>query len=166
MPQNDGTLPYRVRDVADTADIFRLAPQGAVPDRKDVVMGLGYASHTSPDDIVRCSDDGLRRDENLVIAQAGTASPPCRCSLSRNVETKNARQCLAFFLSPTADQSTHTRALRNMRSQPPSSCHSSGRQEFCTARNTRSGCGIMMVTRPSRLVRPVIPRGEPLGLAG
>ncbi len=63
-------------------------------------------------------------------------------------------------------QFTQTRALRNMRIQPPSSCHSSGRQEFCTARNTRSGCGIMMVTRPSRLVRPVIPRGEPLGLAG
>jgi len=63
-------------------------------------------------------------------------------------------------------QSTQTRALRNMRSQPASSCHSSGFQEFCTARNTRSGCGIMMVTRPSRLVRPVIPRGEPLGLAG
>lgn len=63
-------------------------------------------------------------------------------------------------------QSTQTRALRNMRIQPASSCHSSGRQEFCTARNTRSGCGIMMVTRPSRLVRPVMPRGEPLGLAG
>lgn len=64
------------------------------------------------------------------------------------------------------DQSTQTRALRNMRSQPPSSCQSSGRQEFCTARNTRSGCGIMMVTRPSRLLSPVMPRGDPLGLAG
>ncbi len=63
-------------------------------------------------------------------------------------------------------QSTQTRALRNMRIQPPSSCHSSGRQELVTARNTRSGCGIMMVTRPSRLHRPVIPRGEPFGLAG
>lgn len=53
-----------------------------------------------------------------------------------------------------------------MRIHAASSFHSSGRQEFCTARNTRSGCGIMMVTRPSRLVRPVIPRGEPFGLAG
>src|SRR5690606_37101216 len=63
-------------------------------------------------------------------------------------------------------QFTQARALRNMRIQAASSFQSSGRHEFCTARNTRSGCGIMMVTRPSRLVRPVIPRGEPFGLAG
>lgn len=64
------------------------------------------------------------------------------------------------------DQLTQTRALRNMRIQGASSVQSSERHEFCTARNTRSGCGIMIVTRPSRLVRPVIPRGEPFGLAG
>ncbi len=63
-------------------------------------------------------------------------------------------------------QFTQTRALRNMRIQGASSVQSSERHEFCTARNTRSGCGIMIVTRPSRLVRPVIPRGEPFGLAG
>ncbi|MGF6169763.1 hypothetical protein M2426_003367 [Pseudomonas moraviensis] len=63
-------------------------------------------------------------------------------------------------------QLTQTRALRNMRIQGASSFQSSERHEFCTARNTRSGCGIMIVTRPSRLVRPVIPRGEPFGLAG
>jgi len=63
-------------------------------------------------------------------------------------------------------QFTQTRALRNMRIQGASSFQSSERHEFCTARNTRSGCGIMMVTRPSRLVRPVIPRGEPFGFAG
>jgi len=53
-----------------------------------------------------------------------------------------------------------------MRISGASSFQSSERHEFCTARNTRSGCGIMMVTRPSRLVKPVIPRGEPFGLAG
>lgn len=63
-------------------------------------------------------------------------------------------------------QLTQTRALRNIRIQGASSFQSSERHEFCTARNTRSGCGIMIVTRPSRLVRPVIPRGEPFGLAG
>ena len=63
-------------------------------------------------------------------------------------------------------QLTQTRALRNMRIHGASSFQSSERHEFCTARNTRSGCGIMIVTRPSRLVRPVIPRGEPFGLAG
>jgi len=63
-------------------------------------------------------------------------------------------------------QLTQTRALRNIRIQGASSFQSSDRHEFCTARNTRSGCGIMIVTRPSRLVRPVMPRGEPFGLAG
>jgi hypothetical protein len=33
-------------------------------------------------------------------------------------------------------------------------------------RNTRSGCGIMMLKRPSGVVTPAMPRGEPLGLAG
>ena len=33
-------------------------------------------------------------------------------------------------------------------------------------RCTRSGCGISRVLRPSRLVRPVMPAGEPFGLAG
>lgn len=64
------------------------------------------------------------------------------------------------------DQFTQTRALRNIRIHGASSFQSSERHEFCTARNTRSGCGIMIVTRPSRLVRPVIPRGEPFGFAG
>ena len=33
-------------------------------------------------------------------------------------------------------------------------------------RNTRSGCGIRIVARPSVVVRPVMPPGEPFGLAG
>ena len=35
-----------------------------------------------------------------------------------------------------------------------------------TERNRRSGCGIMMVARPSAVVKPVEPFGEPFGLAG
>lgn len=61
---------------------------------------------------------------------------------------------------------SHRRALRNRRRHGASSTQPSGCQEFCTARTTLSGCGIMIVTRPSRLVRPVIPSGEPFGLAG
>ena len=53
-----------------------------------------------------------------------------------------------------------------MRIQAPSSPQLSGCQELATVRNTRSGCGIMMVARPSALVTAVIPSGEPLGLAG
>ena len=76
---------------------------------------------------------------------------------------RDASNAVASYRSPA--QPTHTRALRNMR------IHGAvlaplrpGCQEFCTVRNTRSGCGIRMVTRPSRLVRPVMPRGEPFGI--
>jgi len=48
----------------------------------------------------------------------------------------------------------------------PQSTVPDGRHELLAARKTRSGCGIMMVKRPSRLVKPVAPAGEPLGLAG
>ena len=50
---------------------------------------------------------------------------------------------------------THFLAFWNMCSHAPFSCHSCGYQEFCTARNTRSGCGIMMLKRPSAVVNPV-----------
>ncbi len=41
-----------------------------------------------------------------------------------------------------------------------------GLYDICTARKQRSGCGIMMVARPSVVVKPVAPSGEPFGLAG
>ena len=68
--------------------------------------------------------------------------------------------------SGNAAYPTHRRALRNMRSHGPSSPQLSGCHEFWTVRNTRSGCGISTVKRPSGVVRPVIPAGEPLGLYG
>ena len=58
------------------------------------------------------------------------------------------------------------RTLRNMRIRRHHSPQLSGCQELATVRNTRSGCGIMMVARPSALVTAVIPSGEPLGLTG
>src|SRR5438270_457207 len=63
-------------------------------------------------------------------------------------------------------QSTKRRALRNRRIQPLYSPASRGRQEFCTWRNERSGCGMVMVTRPSRFESAAMPKGVPLGLAG
>src|SRR5882672_10973465 len=60
----------------------------------------------------------------------------------------------------------NTRALRNSRIQPPSSDHSRGAHECCTVRNTRSGCGITEVTRPSALHSPARPSAEPFGLQG
>ena len=41
-----------------------------------------------------------------------------------------------------------------------------GARTAARVRNTRSGCGIMIVTRPSAVVRAVMPPGEPLGFAG
>lgn len=111
-----------------------------------------------------------RRSESSTLAPAAnqdeTAYHPERLYALRPKEKGKAEAFPFSGFTGNRTQPTQTRALRNMRIQPPSSSHSSGRQEFCTARNTRSGCGIMMVTRPSRLVRPVMPRGEPFGLAG
>ena len=39
-------------------------------------------------------------------------------------------------------------------------------QLICTLRNTRSGCGISTVKRPSAVVTAVRPSGLPLGLSG
>ncbi len=39
-------------------------------------------------------------------------------------------------------------------------------QLICTLRNTRSGCGISAVKRPSGVVTAVRPPGLPLGLKG
>ena len=44
-----------------------------------------------------------------------------------------------------------------MRTQGESSPQLSGCQELATVLNTRSGCGIIMVTRPSMVVSEVIP---------
>ena len=70
------------------------------------------------------------------------------------------------FLGFLRVQFTQRRALRNILIHGPSSPQESGCQEFCTVRNTRSACGIKMVKRPSAVVRPVIPCGEPFGLNG
>lgn len=61
---------------------------------------------------------------------------------------------------------TQTRALRNIRSHGESPAQSFGAQLKLAARRVRSGCGIMIVARPSRLLRPAMPSGEPLGLSG
>ena len=44
--------------------------------------------------------------------------------------------------------------------------HSACRPGATCQRRVRSGCGIRMVARPSRLATPAMPSGEPFGLAG
>ena len=53
-----------------------------------------------------------------------------------------------------------------MRSHGLASPHSRGCHDSCTVRNTRSGCGMIAVTRPSGVVTAAMPRGEPFGFAG
>ena len=53
-----------------------------------------------------------------------------------------------------------------MRSQGLASLLSPLVQLIWMLRNTRSGCGIMAVKRPSAVVTPVKPPGEPFGLNG
>jgi hypothetical protein len=93
----------------------------------------------------RCGDGAL---------QQRSGARPTRCGAMRRPPSRRLAQ------------PTKTRALRNMRSHGESSPHAAGRWLSCTLRNTRSGWGIMIVTRPSAVVRAVSPRGEPLGLCG
>ncbi len=66
------------------------------------------------------------------------------------------------------DYPTKERALRNIRIQGPDSPSQkpAGRHESCTERKPRSGCGIMIVARPSSVVKPVRPSSLPFGLNG
>src|SRR5256885_1164107 len=68
--------------------------------------------------------------------------------------------------SEAAPQPTHFRALRNMRIHGLSSPQPSGYHDCCTVRKTRSAWGIRMVKRPSFVVRPVMPPGDPFGFKG
>ncbi len=63
-----------------------------------------------------------------------------------------------------ARQFTQTRALRNMRIQPLNSPCAGGYHEFWAVRKERSGCGMVMSTRPSRLVTAAMPSGETVGI--
>ena len=65
------------------------------------------------------------------------------------VLTKAVKDCGPRRRSSERHYPTHTRALRNIRIHGLSSPQSSGCQEHCTVRNTRSGCGIRIVKRPS-----------------
>src|SRR5262249_14085741 len=61
---------------------------------------------------------------------------------------------------------SHFRALRNMRIHGLNSLQSPLVQLISTLRNTRSGCGISTVKRPSAVVTAVRPSGLPFGLNG
>jgi hypothetical protein len=107
--------------------------------------------------------------------QVGVLQPPAaeqrrrdqlfrRVGLDRRVHLSLSGMRIATTLA--ACPQTQARAFSNMRCQGEASPHSGGCQLICTVRCTRSGCGISSVLRPSRLLRPAMPSGEPFGLAG
>src|SRR2546428_12586218 len=61
---------------------------------------------------------------------------------------------------------SHTLALRNIRIHGESSPQSPGCQDICTVRNTRSGCGIRIVKRPSAVVQPLMAPREAVRVLG
>ena len=67
---------------------------------------------------------------------------------------------------PRLHHPTHRLALRNMRIHGLGWLTSPLVQLISALRNTRSGCGINAVKRPSAVVTAVRPSGLPLGLAG
>ena len=85
-------------------------------------------------------------------------------SIRSNRPTRLAR--VERFSGRSIDQPTQTRALRNMRIQPETSVQASGCHESSNARWLRSGCGIMIVKRPSVVVTEVRPPAEPFGFIG
>src|SRR5690606_41244799 len=100
--------------------------------------------------------------ELALQATAGASLPECPPVGRSRLRGKLLQGAVVF------DQPTHLRAFANMRNQGAfsKSRQSFGTQDCCTTRNTRPGCGILMVTRPSGVVKPVAARGEPFGLAG
>ena len=89
----------------------------------------------------------------LRIARPGHPRPGVR---------QAARQCRASGLP----HPTHTLALRNRRIHGESPSQPLGAQLKLTLRSVRSGCGMRIVARPSSVVRPVMPSGDPFGLSG
>lgn len=88
---------------------------------------------------------------------------PQRVSHGRREKTE-ARHARAKGLD--GSQRIQARALSKSCCQGARSPQSAGCQECCTVRNTRSGWGMTIVTRPSSLARPAMPWGDPFGLAG
>ena len=114
--------------------------------------------------------DGGRAGERAHTVNSIGAPPP-RLSPSKGEREERWGQFVtehvAEFVNRGA-QPTCRRALANILSHGEASCsrHSRGDHDICTERNTRSGCGIMIVKRPSGVVTPASPCGEPFGLAG
>ena len=88
----------------------------------------------------------------LTIGSEPTLICDVQCELGEGPVWDSERNCLWFV---------DIKGRRLHRFDPGRGAHDS-----CAVRYTRSGCDIRIVNRPSAVVRPVMPSGEPFGLCG
>lgn len=118
--------------------------------RKPARSGMGIPAAAAPGFRVALSGRPLRQDGPFTTSQI---TPRARISAGR-------RPTLRLYFA-------NTRAFWNIRNQGVLPLvHCDGQNDPDTPAIVRSGCGIRMVTRPSRLVTEAMPAGEPFGFAG
>lgn len=117
---------------------------------KPARSGMGIPVAAAPRFRVALSGRLLRQDRPFMTSQI---APKARISAGR-------RPTLRLYFA-------NTRAFWNIRNQGVLPLvHCDGQNDPDTPAIVRSGCGIRMVTRPSRLVTEAMPAGEPFGFAG
>jgi hypothetical protein len=112
------------------------------------------------------SDAAGRSPGTMRLPRAGTRDALRRMRSRPRRDPGRGAAARSAAASDAEGHPTHDRALSNNCCHGEHSPHSAGCHDSCAVRNTRSGCGIMIVTRPSALQRPAIPCGEPFGFAG
>ncbi len=105
-----------------------------------------------------CAQGCAQTSRKDAISGVSREGPSARASRLRHAHRRRRKR--------TDVQPTQERALSKSCCQGEHSPHSAGCHDICVVRNTRSGCGIMIVTRPSALHSPAMPRGDPFGFAG
>ncbi len=139
-------------------------PEGARDGSR--ASGPGPGNGPCADRLTRARSEGTREVCGRRVRGAFSFGSFLWASKERNSSHRGETPLINNRRRQATPYPTHTRALRNIRNHGPSSPQSSGCQELATVRNTRSGCGIRMLKRPSGVVSPVIPCGDPLGLYG
>ena len=141
------------------------------PDRKCLPVKIGAPNEVGQADD-RAAGEGLRarrrRSGSPPTEAAATCPrrragpPPPTHAADRREVASDSDEAPTRARTRDAAQPTQARALRKMRIHgrvlAPAGA---GARSSCTVRNTRSGCGMMMVTRPSG----VVTRGDAVGRA-
>src|SRR5690606_21903675 len=124
---------------------------------RDGSSGLG-AGHT-----IARADDETRRPWTacpaVLVAAVSERLRGLAGGLPGNWRARQKAEALTAY--PSATRAFRKIRIHGLSSPQPSGCH-----DIWAVRNTRSGCGIRTVKRPSAVVSAVRPSGEPFGLTG